>query len=139
MTFLAAWGYASDFLGMLPKFKMAERCQRQFFLWVQKLQNLKSEIIQILLSHSQDMDMYKWFFKVLLKFKMAAMDKPYFFVVGAKTEKLKSVIIHIVQSHYPPSGNVQVILLKFKMGTTNRLFTYLWPQKVWPNLWRGMI
>ena len=57
---------------------------------------------------------------------MALMDKPHiFFFVGAKTEKFKSVIIHIVQSHYLPSGNVHVILLKFKMATTNRLFEYL--------------
>ena len=55
---------------------------------------------------------------------MAAMDKLHIFV-GAKTEKLKSVINHIVQSHYPPSGNVHVILLKFIMATTNRLFKYL--------------
>ena len=60
---------------------------------------------------------------------MAAMDKLYIFFVGAKTKIVKSVIIHIVQSHYPPSGNVHVILLKFKMATTNRLFKYLWPQK----------
>ena len=45
--------------------------------------------------------------------------------MGAKTEKLKSVIIHIVQLHYSPFGNVYVILLKFKMATTNRLFKYL--------------
>ena len=49
----------------------------------------------------------------------------FIFFVGAKTEKLKSVTIHIVQSHHPPSGNVHVILLKFKMTTTNRLFKYL--------------
>ena len=36
-------------------------------------------------------------------------------------QKLKSEIIHILQSHYPPSGNVQVILLKFKMATTRFL------------------
>ena len=48
-----------------------------------------------------------------------------YFFVGAKTKKLKSVIIHIVQSRYPPSGNVYLILLKFKMATTNRLFKYL--------------
>ena len=55
---------------------------------------------------------------------MAAMDKLHIFLWA---QKLKSVIIHIVQSHYPPSGNVHVILLKFKMatGTTNRLFKYL--------------
>ena len=40
------------FLKMLAKFKMAARGQLQIFLWAQKLQNLKSEIIQILLSHS---------------------------------------------------------------------------------------
>ena len=52
IKFLATWGCASDFLKMLPKFKMAARGQLQFFLWVQKLQNFKLEIIQILLSHS---------------------------------------------------------------------------------------
>ena len=31
---------------------MAARGQLQIFLWAQKLQNLKLEIIQILLSHS---------------------------------------------------------------------------------------
>ena len=51
ITFLAAWGCASDFLKMLPKCKIAARGQLQIFLWAQKLQNLKSEIIQILLSH----------------------------------------------------------------------------------------
>ena len=63
-------------------------------------------------------------FKVSPKFKMAALDELFFFVV-TKTQKLKSEIIHILQSHYPPSGNVQVILLKFKIATTSRLFKYL--------------
>ena len=90
----------------------------------QKLKN-KSEIIQILLSLSPRYGDVQVFFKVLLKFKMAAMDILYIFFVGAKTEKLKSVIIHIVQSYYPPSGNVHVILLKFEIVTTNRLFKYL--------------
>ena len=40
---------------------------------------------------------------------MAAMDKHIFLWA----QKLKNWI-HIIQSHYPPSGNVQVILLKFK-------------------------
>ena len=52
ITFLATWGCASDFLKMLPKFKMAARGQLQIFLWAQKRQKSKSEIIQILLSHS---------------------------------------------------------------------------------------
>ena len=51
ITFLATWGCAYDFLKMQTKFKMAARGQLQIFLWAQKLQNLKSEIIQILLSH----------------------------------------------------------------------------------------
>ena len=53
------------------------------------------------------------------------MDELYNFFVGAKFKKLKSEIIHILQSHYPPSVNVQVILLKFNMPTTSRLFKYL--------------
>ena len=36
MTFLATWGCASDFLEMLPKFKMAARGQLQISLWAQK-------------------------------------------------------------------------------------------------------
>ena len=51
MTFLATWGCASDSLKMLPKFKMAAKGQLQKNLWAQKLKNLKSEIIQMLLSH----------------------------------------------------------------------------------------
>ena len=46
---------------------------------------------------------------------MAAMDDLF---LWAQILKM-SEIIHILQSHYPPSGNVQVILLKFKMATTN--------------------
>ena len=45
IIFLAAWGCASDFLKILPKFKTAARGQFQIFLWVQKLQNWKSGII----------------------------------------------------------------------------------------------
>ena len=52
MTFLAAWRCASDYLKMLPKFKMAARGQLQKNLWAQELKNLKSEIISISLSHS---------------------------------------------------------------------------------------
>ena len=49
--FLATWGCASDFLKMLLKFKIAARGQLQIFLWAQKLQILKSEIILISLLH----------------------------------------------------------------------------------------
>ena len=37
IIFLATWGCASDFLKMLPNFKMAARGQLQIFLWAQKL------------------------------------------------------------------------------------------------------
>ena len=89
MTFLAAWGRASVFLKMLPKFRMAARGQLQIFLWAQKL-------------------------KVLLKFKMAAADQFQFFVgaifCGSKNQ---SEIFHVLQSHSPRFGDVQVIFLRF--------------------------
>ena len=56
---------------------------------------------------------------------MAAMDERHIFFVGAKTAKLKSVIMHIIKSHYPPSGNMHVILLKFKMAPQND-FLNIW-------------
>ena len=61
---------------------------------------------------------------------MAAKGQLKFFLWAQKLKNLKSEIIQILLSHYPPSGNVHVILLKFKMATTNRLFKYLWPHKV---------
>ena len=67
------------FLKMLPNFKMAARGQLQNFLWAQKLQNLRKEIIQISLSHFP-----RYGDKVLLKFKMAAMDKLYIFLWAQK-------------------------------------------------------
>ena len=51
ITFLATWGCASDFLKMLPKFKMAARGQHNFFCGRKNSKN-KSEIIHILQSHS---------------------------------------------------------------------------------------
>ena len=124
IPFLATWGCASDFLKMLPNFKMAARGQLQNFLGELKLQNLKKEIIQILLSH---FPRYGDVQVIFLRFYLNSKWPPWinFIFSCAKTEKLKSVIIHIVQSHYPPSGNVHVILLKFKMATTNQLFKYL--------------
>ena len=92
---------------------MAARGQLQIVLWAQKLQNLKLEIIQCLLSHSPRYgDVQVIFLKLLLKFKRA-MDKLHIFLWAQKLKKLKPVINHIVQSHYPASANVHVILLKF--------------------------
>ena len=49
-----------------------------------------------------------FFLKMLLKFIMA---------VRGQLQNFEVEIINISQSHYPPSGNVQVIFLKFKMVT----------------------
>ena len=43
MTFLATWGYASDFLKMLPKFKMGTRGQLQNFFVGAKTLKLESQ------------------------------------------------------------------------------------------------
>ena len=100
----------------------------KFFVFA-KTQNLSRKLFKFYYHIPHDIRMCKWFLKVLPKFKMVAMDKLHIFVC-AKPEKLKSVIIHILQSHYPQSVNVQVILLKFEMATTNRLFKYFWRQKL---------
>ena len=54
---------------LLLKFKMAATDKLQFFCGRKNSQTSKSEIIQILLSHSPR------YLKVLLNFKMAAMDE----------------------------------------------------------------
>ena len=55
------------------------------------------------------------FFKVLPKFKMAAMHELHIFIFFCGRKNLKIEV----------RNNVQVILLKFKMATTSRLFKYL--------------
>ena len=76
MTFLASWGCASDFLKMLPKFKMAARGQLQIFFVGTKTLKLKvrnysnfSITFPMIWRYAGD------FFKVLLKFKKAATDQ----------------------------------------------------------------
>ena len=76
MTFVAAWGCASDFLEMLPNFEMAARGQLLKILWVQKLKirNYSNFTITFPMIWRCAGD----FFKVLLKFKIAATDQPKF-------------------------------------------------------------
>ena len=69
------------FLKMLSSFKMAARGQLQIFLGAQKPQNLRKEIIQILLSH---FPRYGDVQVILLKFKMAAMDKLHIYLWAQK-------------------------------------------------------
>ena len=73
MTFLATWGSASDFLKMLPKFKMAAKGQLQKNLWAQKLEvrNYSNFTITFPTIWRCAVDI----FKVLLKFKMATTDQ----------------------------------------------------------------
>ena len=114
------WRCAGYFFKVLLKFKMDATDQFQFFCGHKNLEVGNYSIFTILFP-----TIWKCggdFFRVFLKCKMAAMDELHNFFVVAKNQKLRSEIIHILQSHYPPSGNVQVILPKFKMATTSRLF-----------------
>ena len=76
------WGCASDFLKMLPKFKMAARGQLQFFLSAQKLKVRNYSNITITLP--MICRCAGNFFKVLLKFKMAVLDKLHIFLWAQK-------------------------------------------------------
>ena len=154
MTFLATSVCASDFFKMLPKFKMSTRSQLQNFLWVQKKLNLTSEIIQILESHSpQYGDVQVIFLRFCWNLKWPPRINLLFWGV-AQTQKPKvvnysnftitlSTIWRCACDSKSPScmnfvlfrgrknskievrNNVQVILLKFKMATTSRLFKNL--------------
>ena len=99
------------FLKYATKIQNGRQRSTQIFLWAQKLQNSKSEIIQILLQcitfptiwrFASDFSRFYWNLKWPPWIN-------FIFFVGTKTERLKSVIIHIVQSHYSPSKNVHVI------------------------------
>ena len=86
ITFSTIWIYADDFFKVLLKFKMSTTDQLYFFLWAQKLKNLKSENIQIFNHIPHDMEKCRLFFKVPLKFKMAAMDELHNFLWAQKIE-----------------------------------------------------
>ena len=99
ITFLATCGCASDFLKMLPKFKMAARSQLKKFLWAQKLQNLSSEIIKILESHSpQYGNVQVIFLRLCCNSKWPPWINFNFFEV-AKTQNLK--VIQMLQITFP--------------------------------------
>ena len=114
---------------VLLKFKMATMDKLHNFLWAQASCSSMGALMSLM------SDFNKRFTRLVITgIGEAACSSRYvlelgldymIFLVGAKTEKMKSVIIHTVLSHYPPSVNVHVILLKFKMATTNQLFKYL--------------
>ena len=93
------------------------RAKLQIFLWAKKSKTFKSEIIQILLSHSPRYGDVQVNFRVLLKFKMAAMDK----LDNFFGEHFWGAFYN----HITCPGNVRVILLKFKIPTTSQLFKFL--------------
>ena len=87
-------------------------------LWAQKLKNLKSEIIQILQSHSPrygDVQVIVQFF------------------VGAKTQKLKVRNYSNFTITFPTiwrcAGDCLKVLPKFKMAAMDKLHIFLWAQK----------
>ena len=74
MTFVATWGCASDFLKMLPKFKMAARGQLKFFVGAKTLKLKVRNHSNFTITFPMIWRCAGDFFKVLLKFKMVATD-----------------------------------------------------------------
>ena len=99
MPFSAAWGCASDFLKMLPKFKMATRGNFNFFVGAKTYLNFTIAFPTICRCAGD--------FKVLLELKMAATDE-----------------VHNFSGRKNACGNEQVISRKFIMATANRLLKY---------------
>ena len=159
ITFPIIWRCASDFFKVLLKFKMAATDQLYSNSFGQFC--LVNFFFLILTSHSWQHGDVQVIFKDATKIQNGSQRSTPNFFVGAKNLKVRNysnftitfptiwrcasdffrvlLKFKIIEIHYPPSGNVHVILLKFKMATTNQIFKYLWPQKVLPNLWRGMI
>ena len=99
ITFLETWGFASGFLKMLQKFKMAARGQLQIFLWVQKLQNSKSQIIQIDITFPTIWRFAGDFRKVLLKLKWPPQIKLFLGGGGGCKNFVLSIFFSILTSH----------------------------------------
>ena len=80
MTLLATWGCASEFLKMLPKFKMAARGQFQKKIVGARTLKLKvRNYSNFTITFPTIWRCAGDFFKVLLKFKMAATDQLQYF------------------------------------------------------------
>ena len=108
ITFLATWGCASNFIKMLPKFKMAPWGQLQIF-----------------------------FCKVLglLKFKIATTDQ-FQFLCGRK--HLVRNYSHLAITYHTigrSAGDISYVLLKFQMAASDHLQILLWAQKLKAAPW----
>ena len=91
------------------------------FWWRKNSKTLSRKLFKFNYHIPHNMEMCKWFVKVLLKFKMAAMDKLHIFC-GRKTEKLKSVIIHIF---FFGGGTQKICLVNF-FSNFNITFLATW-------------
>ena len=116
---------------------MAVSDQLQFFCGRKNSQTPSQKLFKFYSHIPHDIEMCMCFFKGSTEIQNGRHGRTSYFLWVQKLKK-KSEIIHILQSHYPPSGNVQVILLKFKMTTTSRLFIFLWPQKQYGGLDIGL-
>ena len=93
ITFLATWGCSSDFLKMLPKFKMAARGQLKKFCgwknsktWSQKLFNFYYNIRQ---------DMERWFLQGFTKIQNSRHRSMSNFLGRKNSQKLCTFYNHI--------------------------------------------
>ena len=84
MTFLATWGCASDFLEMLPKFKIRQRSTPNFFVGAKTVKLKVRNYFNFTITFPTIWRCASDFFKVLLKFKMDAMDKLHIFLWAQK-------------------------------------------------------
>ena len=88
MTFLVTWGCASDFLKMLPIFKMAGIGQLlKNFVGAKTLKLKVRNYLNFTITFPTIWRLAGDFFKVLLKFKMATTDQLPFFGRSKKSKK----------------------------------------------------
>ena len=116
-------GFASDSLKMLPKFRMAARGQLQIFLCAQKLKNLSQKLLKFYNHIHHDMEMYRWFFKVLLKFKMAPWKNLIIFC-GRENSTIEVTNSSHSTITSPTIWKCAGDFIKIKMATISRLFKY---------------
>ena len=85
MTSLATWGCASDFLKLLPKFKMATRVQLpNFFVGATTLKFKVRNYSNFAITFPAIWRRAGIFFRVLLKFKIATVNELFNFLWSQK-------------------------------------------------------
>ena len=109
---------------MLPKFKIATRGRNKPYFW--GAQNLKKEIVLILLSHSPRYGDLQVIFSGFTEIKMVVIDQLHNFLWAQKLkcQKLFKFFYHIFYNMEMCKSFFKVFL-KFKMAATSTLFNYL--------------